>query len=370
MLTIALVLASLSPQAAEKDASAFFRVYELPLDAPGLRMVAAELDGQGGPDVAVVTRPSADQVNLLTFAGTGTGRLQPDTLHVLQQLGYTNTPTLTADDLNGDGLTDMGISTVSGGSVFLGDGDLSYDPTGFFPSAGGTQLGLDFTDVDGDGDKDSVLMVLDIAGYFLDIGLNTGTGSFTDGGFVSAPGSSVFGTRLVFADLDGNGVESTVVSSWGGLATSPWPDGPDTAVPLLPATLEEVVVVRLDGDAFPDIATAATADGGVYVLVNDGSGGFPTSTFFPTGNRPESLAAGDIDLDGLPDLAVANRLDGTVALLQGDGAGGFAPALTLDVAADPVDLELTDLDADGDLDVVVTGGSSALLTVALNRVVP
>jgi FG-GAP-like repeat len=48
------------------------------------------------------------------------------------------------------------------------------------------------------------------------------------------------------------------------------------------------------------------------VLVNRGDGTFETKRDYPTGDRPDSVAIGDLDSDGKPDLAIANNLSSTV----------------------------------------------------------
>ena len=155
-----------------------FRVYDVELGAPAMRLFVAPLDAGPTPDAGVLLRTAPDEVGLLTLRGSGGGRLTPVELSALAQLGYTNTPSVAVAELSGDAFLDFGIAAISQGQVFLGDGDLAYSGTGFFPTAGGIQRGLGFTDVDGDGDKDSVLLVNDIGGWFLDIGINSGAGGF------------------------------------------------------------------------------------------------------------------------------------------------------------------------------------------------
>ena len=151
---------------------------------------------------------------------------------------------------------------------------------------------------------------------------------------------------------------------------SQFPGGPDTNELLLAGTFGEVIAAQLDGDGLLDLAVASPLEGGVQVLLNDGAGGFPSATFFATGVRAQSLAAGDLDLDGHVDLAVANLGGDDVSLLAGDGLGSFAPLATQAVAPRPIDIELTDLEGDGDLDLVVAGGASGRLTVGLNQLLP
>ncbi len=347
-----------------------FRIYQLPLGAPAMRMIVAPLDAGSTPDAALLLRIAPQEVGLLTLRGSGNGRLTPIALSSLQQLGYLNTPTIAAAELNGDAFLDFGVAAIVSGQQFFGDGDLVYTGQGVLPTAGGSQHGLDFTDVDGDGHLDSVLLVDDIGEWFLDVGLNDGNGNLSPTFGPLAPGTPKENARLLFADDDNDGRDATFVVGGSGLAKSAYPGGTPTNELLLAGSFGEVQAADLNGDGFLDLALAAPASGGVHVLLNDGAGNFPNAVFFATGRTPESLAIGDVTGDGHLDLAVANRRDDNVALLAGDGSGGFALVASVPVAADPVDIELTDLENDGDLDIIVASGASQRLTVGLNLLLP
>lgn len=340
----------------------------VPLGARARRLLVAPLDEGSTPDVAVIARRKVDEVTLVTFRGVGDGSLEPADLLALPQFGYAGlTPTLAAADFDDDGLLDLGIAAVDIGQILLGDGDLEYDPVGGFPTLGGSQHGLGFTDIDGDGDLDSALLVDDLGGWFLDLGTNDGDGAFGGSDFVEAPGSPVGEGRLLFADTNNDGGDATFAVGGSGLATSGFPGGPGSNELLLPGSFGEVIAAHLNGDAFLDLAVAAPLENGVYVLLNDGAGGFPSASYHLTGRKPESLAAGDLTGDGITDLAVANRREGSVVVLAGDGLGGFDPTARLTVAAGPVDIEAVDLNGDGDLDLVVACDAGLALTVLHNQ---
>src|SRR5690349_10625292 len=104
--------------------------------------------------------------------------------------------------------------------------------------------------------------------------------------------------------------------------------------------------------------------GSLSLLLNAGSGLFPTSANLAGVFSPRSLALGDMDQDGDLDLVASDQgvlgpngfdNDGVVVFLN-DGLGGFAaqPRYPFDVRDDePEGLCLGDLDGDGDLDVTV-----------------
>ena len=73
---------------------------------------------------------------------------------------------------------------------------------------------------------------------------------------------------------------------------------------------------------------------------------FDPRTSFPTGNDPYSVVVGDLNGDGFPDMATANSLSNNVSVLLGDGSGGFGPKTDFATGARPSGLAIADLDGD------------------------
>ncbi|GAB3575079.1 hypothetical protein GCM10027345_09890 [Hymenobacter daeguensis] len=92
----------------------------------------------------------------------------------------------------------------------------------------------------------------------------------------------------------------------------------------------------------------------VSVLLGLSGGGFGPRTEYATGQRPNSVAVGDLNGDGRPDLATSNYYDNTVSVLLGLPGGGYAPHADYPVGTFPSCLALGDLNGDGRLDVVTT----------------
>jgi len=347
-----------------------FRVNTVLLDSPPVRLIVAPLDAGSTPDVAVLLQASSSDYELLTLKGFGNGRLIPAELRALQQLGYLDVPSLAVGHVNQDAWLDLGITTMNPDGIFLGNGALGFTDGGWLPTFGGSQHGVGFTDVDDDGDLDSALLVYDFGGWYLDIGVNAGDGTLSGDLFVTAPGTYTSVARLLFADVDGDGRDATFVVGGSGLATSGFPGSSAASELLVAGNLGEVIAAHFDGDDRLDLAVAAPELDGVYVLMNDGSGGFPSASFYKTGRKPESLAAEDFDGDGNVDLAVAHRNGNSVGFLLGDGAGAFASGGKVAVGAGPIDIEYTDLDLDGDADLIVALNGAASLQVLLNVSTP
>lgn len=143
------------------------------------------------------------------------------------------------------------------------------------------------------------------------------------------------------------------------------------ALPYLVGALpSDVVLGDFDGDGFLDMAVAnhdPALDNRVAVLRNNGDGSFAPSVFYPVGDRPFWLVAGDFNGDGSPDLAVTNYFGASVSVLLNLGDGTFAPHTAYSVGIGPTFLDAADLDGDGYFDLVVANGLESSISVLHNQ---
>ncbi len=118
----------------------------------------------------------------------------------------------------------------------------------------------------------------------------------------------------------------------------------------------------LDGDGDEDVVTAnqGSNDLTVALLELDEP---PVLSHHAVGEEPYDVALADLDGDGDLDLAAANRLDGTISVLEGDGLGGFAEATEHTARPDIRNLAIADLNDDGLLDIVGTSYEDQKLTI-------
>jgi|CXWL01.1.fsa_nt_gi hypothetical protein len=139
----------------------------------------------------------------------------------------------------------------------------------------------------------------------------------------------------------------------------------------------QAVPLDLNGDGFPDLATANRYDNNVTVLLNKGDATFASQHYDPMGDFCFSITAADLDGDLDFDLAVANRGDQPgltanqdhVSLLINNGDGTFvngAPIELGDEARTQISIRAGDLDSDGDIDLVASLFTSDLVAVLLN----
>ena len=116
----------------------------------------------------------------------------------------------------------------------------------------------------------------------------------------------------------------------------------------------DIVAVRFDNER----------DGGVYVLLNDGQGGWTPNVGPMVAGLFTDVAVADIDADGAMDLIVSRRgglgargddkdwnSTGGVQIWYGDGSGRWEPK-ALPAGADAESVTVADVNGDGRLDVV------------------
>ncbi|HEY4205727.1 MAG TPA: FG-GAP-like repeat-containing protein, partial [Puia sp.] len=125
-----------------------------------------------------------------------------------------------------------------------------------------------------------------------------------------------------------------------------------------------VVIVDLDGDGKPDLATANNANSPVSTISVLRNVSAKDSIAFeanadlpaPSGSTPYSIAAGDIDGDGKQDLVVTNNVASTVSVYRNTsipGAISFAPRVEFATGSTPFSVAIGDLDGDGRPDLAV-----------------
>ena len=118
----------------------------------------------------------------------------------------------------------------------------------------------------------------------------------------------------------------------------------------------------LNGDSRPDIflGTNGISGGGIEasVMLNDGAGGFTTSSFDTGLGTPRAFVLADFNGDGRPDAAGNNYNTPSVRLFLNNGSGGFGSHVDIPFDSQsqtPVtdDLFTADLNGDGKADLVV-----------------
>ena len=121
-----------------------------------------------------------------------------------------------------------------------------------------------------------------------------------------------------------------------------------------------------DSPIFPPAHTACGSCSQPDTVQTSPLGNLLTTTTAPTGDGPETIAAGDFNRDGLADLVVANTETNNVSLLLNLGNGVFAPPQQLIVGSRPSGLAVADFNRDGWDDLAVTNYYSPLVSLFIN----
>jgi hypothetical protein len=128
------------------------------------------------------------------------------------------------------------------------------------------------------------------------------------------------------------------------------------------------VVADLNGDGFPDVATANAVFGAstVAVFLGKANGEFQSPVSYPTGYFTSGIVAGDFNNDGILDLLAMSQ-DGSIALFLGNGDGTFKTPKVDNIGGLPVAIVLGDFDRDGILDFATIDYFANTTSISLGK---
>jgi len=300
--------------------------------SPAVNIAAADFNGDGKSDIAVLQVPNASSYLLL---GNGNGSFDATTL--------LPSGSVVAGDLNNDGRADL--VSISGGAIVSSLGQTN----GTFTTVSTPLRNPTFAsiaaigDVNHDGKQDLLL----VAYTQIEVWLGNGDGSFQYSGSFSIPGQLLAqGQSAAIADLDGDGNADLV------LLPNPFPDAPLTplavfygngdgtfqAPVMVPIShrYTQVIVSDVNRDGKPDLVLN---DGnGIAVMLNLGGRKFDSEEHFVAGQTLSTVSVQDVNGDGFPDIVAANPSGTTVTVLlnQPNGtANGAACAGVFAISPEP-----------------------------------
>ena len=358
-----------------------------------LFIAVQDLNGDGKVDLAVANLDSSSVSVLLNNIELSAA---PPAFAPKQDFDTDFNPRAVAvGDVNGDGKPDVVVSIVGANvvSVLLnttapGATATSFAPRQNFPT-GTDPVAITLADLNSDGKLD--IAVTNINSNSISVFLNT-----------TAPGAATpsFSAKQDFAtsdnplsitatDLNGDGkldlVVADIVSSVSVFVNTTVPGA--TTIAFAPKQdfptgdgPRSVAAGDFNGDGKRDLAVANLNSNTVAVLLNTTDPGAAAISFaplhdFPTGNRPISIALGDVNGDGKLDMAIANVLTNTVTVLlntttPGANTPSFSARQDFATAFNPSSITAGDLNGDGKLDLAVADSNADSVSVLVNTTVP
>ena len=310
-------------------------------------------------------------------------------------------------DLDGDGKPDIALVTGGGGVVsifknistngavlsaasFAPRVDLPFPTNG----TGGNPYRLRAVDLDGDGKLD--LIACEVSGNRVSVFHNIATpGTLTTNSF--EPGFALIaGNDCRFAaaaDLDGDGRVDIVALNYGdktislfkNIGTAGSLSAGSFAPPVVlaaPGGPYEAVIADLDGDGKLDLAVANSDSGTVSIFQNVATPGvINTNTFaasfdLPCGNATATITAADLDGDGKLDLIAGSVQSETISVFQNVSAGGllttnsFAPRVDFGTGYWTHTVAIADFNGDGKPDIGVVGELPSVMSIFQNISTP
>ncbi|UQR65125.1 Ig-like domain-containing protein [Bradyrhizobium sp. C-145] len=305
-----------------------------------------DVNGDGKADLVL---PNYYGATVGVYLGNGDGTLQAPTTYSSATGGYGSSHAYLSD-LNGDGNLDIVTTNYSDGtvSVLLGNGTGAFAPRTAY-SVLSNAIEAVFGDFDGNGSTD---LLVSTASGVVEL-LGNGNGSFN-------PAQSVTTTvgTIASADVNGDGrldllqASNSAVTEFLNLGNGQF--GPGTSY-TLPAgsTSVEMTSGDVNGDGIPDVIVSNYLDGSVTVLLGDGTGGLGTAHSYSTGAAgPINPILADVNGDGFMDIVVGSDSD-KIGVLINNGDGTFAPGQAIDANGTANRITVGDLNGDGLPDVVI-----------------
>lgn len=229
-----------------------------------------------------------------------------------------------------------------------------------------------FAELDGDGHLDLLIGGRGSVEGF-QIGWGDGEGHWR---MQSGPVTSMQPRSFAVADVNMSGTPEVLIGGEGdqkGLqvwevdeASGEWQLH---SSPVEAGIYHDVKLADVNLDGWPDIIAARAdneADGGIYVLLNNGQGGWLAGVGPMVSGLFTGLAVADMNGDGFPDIVASRRQglgaqvsdedgywqqSGGIQLWYGDGNGRWQPEV-LSADSDAESVTVADVNGDGSLDIV------------------
>ncbi|HXZ59403.1 MAG TPA: VCBS repeat-containing protein [Steroidobacteraceae bacterium] len=280
------------------------------------RMVAADLDGDGRPDLLLLTSESASSMVAVLLNSSG----KPGSFGAPQLLSVPFANDVAVADLDGDGRSDLIIagSTLMVALQNAGAPGTFAAPATLYSGSGAGFVAVAVGDLDGDGSPEvAVADELGVSVLFLAPGAATPAVASAARIYSNAvPGPNTGQNAVAIADVDGDGRNDLVVvdpvnSEVAVILQSHTTPGqflPPVRYPL-PAGdgLNRLVVTDLSGKGAPPGIVIAASDAVLVYLQNPARpGSFGAAVSYPVPIGADGVAVVDVDGDGFPDIVTSS----------------------------------------------------------------
>jgi hypothetical protein len=381
-------------------ASSFGSRLDLPAGNGPIRVVIADIDGDGKPDL-IVASGSGEVVsiyrNISTNGSLTAGSFAPR-VDLAAALSSASPFDVEVADVDGDGKLDIVVSDFGTAqvSVYRNNCTPGNINSNLFTrvdfQVGTNPETIAIKDIDGDGKPD--LLVANPSSGTISILRNTSVvGSLTINSFAPKVDIATGGTcdTVAVGDLDGDGKPDMVVgysnnsnvslfrniSSPGSITTNSF--APAVNLPGVNYTIN-LAIADLDGDGKLDLVAITYLSQTLSVFRNTSTvGSLTTNSFAPRidyslGGRGHSLAVGDLDGDGKPDIAAVTELNSLLSVFRNVSTPGsftnssLAGPFNFSTGVNAVGVSIGDLDGDGRPDVVFCNANDNTISIYQNTV--
>ena len=350
-----------------------------------------DFNGDGKLDLAVANNPVSSIGAIGTIAiylNQGSGSFAAPLATTLQNSNLCGT--VLAGDVNGDGKTDLVVSTQFANQVILvllGNGDGTFTQLPEIPGSFGFLSG-EIADFNNDGHPD--LFLGGNGKPYLYLGNGDGTfvpQTIPDGSFPGSYQSVLIGDFNGDKKLDAIAVDYSdppfsagtlnlfVGNGSGGLANPVFLQPPSISNPLTAGAAD------FNHDGKLDLTIGSN---GAYIVFGNGDGTFqmdasqviplavpPIDESHVTNPDTYNTAVADLDQNGTPDVAAVDSKTGLLSLFLNDGTGTFpnaqATPYTFELPPNTFAMAVADINGDGLPDIILSNYANNTITLLLSE---
>jgi hypothetical protein len=330
------------------------------LDQP----VVVDLDKDSFPDVVYASTQGFDAYVSWGGPDYGIGNLA----NVSNQGESLEPQAVAVGDFNKDGWLDVAYPRPVTGHALVKLADPANPRTflkGTAFQVGTKPTGIATADVNLDGNLDLVAASQDTGTVAFLAGNGDGTFQGAQTITLAAGGTSPRVVLLTQVDEDTRPDLVVVMTEGISVSLDAATNGP-FGVPKLISTGGQpsaVVVGKLNGDNFVDMAVTNGNGNTVSLHMGAGGGTFAAATQLTTDSGPTGLVLADLTGDNHADLAVSSAENGLVSLFQGASNGTFTLHSKMQVPGAPRGLAAVDHNRDGPLDLIVASPTPGIVTI-------